>query len=292
MPYVNSSEKYKRRLRRSPGRRRLAFGALVVFLAIALAIALRPRTHATPMHVTGNAPVRVAAVRRSAAPHWGDAARVELQAALRSALAGGTSGASAWSCVVLAQDGSVLYDDRGDAAVTPASVEKLIVTDAAIAKLGPAFRYDTLFAATHAPAGGTLDGDLWVAGSGDPSLRAGDLAGGVRALANSGIQSIHGRVLVDASALAGDEINPLWNADDSNEDFMAATSGISIDEDTVEFDVTGTQPGAPAYVRINPQSRAVTLFRQHYDGRRRRRHRRRDANAERVSSLRQHSAGS
>jgi D-alanyl-D-alanine carboxypeptidase/D-alanyl-D-alanine-endopeptidase (penicillin-binding protein 4) len=72
---------------------------------------------------------------------------------------------------------------------------------------------------------------------------------------------VNGRLVVDPSAIAGDEINPLWNADDGNEDFMAATSGISIDEDTVEFDVTGTAPGAPARVQIKPRSSDV-----HYDG--------------------------
>jgi len=229
-------------------------------LAIVLAVVLRPRSPATAMHVSLATPVRVALARRVDAPRWGNAARADVQGALRSALSTGVDGARAWSCVVLAQDGTVLYDDRGASAVTPASVEKLVVSDAALTELGTAFRYDTLFAATRTPAGGSLNGDFWVAGSGDPSLRSEDLAGGVRALHNAGIQTIHGRVVVDGSALAGGEINPLWNADDGNEDFMSATSGISIDEDTVEFDVTGMQPGESAEVRVKPQSRGVRYY--------------------------------
>ena len=258
MHYEKNSVRYKRKSKRSRGRRRLAFTALVVALAIALAIVLRPRTHATPM-VVRHVPALLApaAAPRTRAPRWGSASRAELQTALRAALAAGSAGASSWSCVVIAQDGSVLYDDRGQDAVTPASVEKLIVTDAALTDLGPAFHFDTLLASTRASTAGVLDGDLWLAGSGDPSLRSTDLQGAVPVLRAAGLQSVSGRLVVDPSAIAGEEINPLWNADDGNEDFMAATSGISLDGDTVEFDVTGTGPGQAARVQIKPQSTDV-----------------------------------
>jgi len=261
MPYVKNSERYRRRSRRSRGRRRLAFTVLVVCLAIVLAIVLRPHTHATPLKArVDRVTLPVAAAQRSYAPHWGQAARAELQRSLRSALSSGTRGAPAWSCVVLAQDGSVLYDDRGESAVTPASVQKIVVTDAALAHLGTAFRFDTLLAAARPAGAGAINGDLWLAGSGDPSLRTKDLNDAVHALRSAGIQMVNGRVIVDPSAVAGEEINPLWNADDGNEDFMTATSGISIDEDTVEFDVTGAAPGAAAQVRVDPQSSDVHYY--------------------------------
>lgn len=161
----------------------------------------------------------------------------------------------------MSQHGNVLYDNRSHDAVTPASVQKLIVTDAALSKLGPRFRYDTLLASEHPPKDDSIDGNLWLAGSGDPSLRSSDLRAGVSALRKDGVRAVRGGVVVDGSAIAGEEINPLWNADDANEDFMAATSGISLDEDTVEFHVTGTVAGEAANVRVRPASRAV-----HYDG--------------------------
>ncbi len=76
----------------------------------------------------------------------------------------------------------------------------------------------------------------------------------------TGLQTITGSVTVDGSAIAGEEINPFWNADDSNEDFMAATSGISIDEDTVEFHVTGTSLGQSAQVTVVPRSNDVRYY--------------------------------
>jgi D-alanyl-D-alanine carboxypeptidase/D-alanyl-D-alanine-endopeptidase (penicillin-binding protein 4) len=258
MHYVKNSERYKRRSRRSRGRKRLALTLFVALLAITLVVILRPRTHATPVAMAARVvPASATPARRAPAPRWGLAARADLQASLHGALAAGTNQARAWSCVVIAQDGTVLYDDRGSNAVTPASALKLVVTDAALSDLGSQFRFDTLFAAAQPPDGATLNGDLWLVGSGDPSLRSDDLLAGVRALRATGIRSVHGRVVVDGSALAGEEINPLWNADDGNEDFMAATSGISIDDDTVEFDVTGTAPGERANVQIKPKSPQV-----------------------------------
>ena len=262
MHYEKNSERYRKRSKRSRGRRRLAFTALVVVLAVALAIVLRPRTHATPIPVKAvpTAPPIALVARRDLAPHWGSAARSDLQTAIRTALAPAIRGASAWSCVAIAQDGSLLYDDRASAAVAPASAEKLVVTDAALTDLGPAFHFDTLLASTRAPDSGVLDGDLWLVGSGDPSLQTGDLTNSVRALRKAGVDSVNGRLVVDPSAIAGEEINPLWNADDGNEDFMAATSGISVDEDTVEFDITGTASGEAARVQIKPQSSDVRYY--------------------------------
>lgn len=262
MRYVKSSASYKSRSKRyRRGRKRRVTAAFAgLFLLLLVAFALRPRGHAAPVPVAhAPAPAVVARVARSAAPAWGDAARSELRRAVHSALAPALSVAGTCSCVVIAQDGSVLYDDGGSRALTPASTQKIIVADAALAQLGPQYRFDTLLATAQPPQGGTIDGDLWLEGSGDPSLRSGELRAGVAALRAAGVASVHA-VAVDGSALAGEEINPLWNADDSNEDFMAATSGISIDEDTVEFHVTGTQAGEPAQVSVKPRSSAVHYY--------------------------------
>ncbi|HLI97949.1 MAG TPA: D-alanyl-D-alanine carboxypeptidase/D-alanyl-D-alanine-endopeptidase [Candidatus Baltobacteraceae bacterium] len=207
-----------------------------------------------PRHATTPA---VARSSHRPVPAWGAAARSDLRNAVHDALAPALDGAQSWSCVVIAQNGTLLYDDRGSDAVTPASAQKLIVADASLTDLGPQYHFDTLLAVAQPPRDGSIDGNLWLAGSGDPSLRSDDLHAGVDALRNAGVQAIRGSVTVDGSAIAGEEINPLWNADDANEDFMAATSGMSIDEDTVEFRVTGTQPGEPANVQIVPKSSDV-----------------------------------
>lgn len=261
MPYVKNSAKYKSRSKRSRGRRRrLTAGLFAVFIVLFAIFVVRPRSHAAPAPALPQARQAAVVAPRRPAPPWGQASQAELRSVLRAALAPAINGAGAWSCIVIAQDGTVLYDDGGSHAVTPASAQKLIVADASLANLGPNYRFDTLLAAAQQPRDGAIDGDLWLVGSGDPSLRSNDLNAGIADLRKAGVQTIHGGVVVDGSAIAGEEINPLWNADDANEDFMAATSGVSLDEDTVEFHVIGTQPGEPAQVRIWPQSSDVQHF--------------------------------
>jgi len=262
MYYVKSSASFKSRSKRYRARRRRRIAAVgaIVLLVLVAGIALWPRRHASRAAGIRTEPTRAATALQRRAALWSSAAAIELQHALRAALSPALAGAQQWSCAVVAADGTLLYDDRSSHAITPASVQKLIVADAALTQLGPRYRFDTLLAAQRAPHDGIIDGNLWLAGSGDPAFRSNDLQAAVASLRSAGIRIIRGGVVVDGSAIAGSEINPYWNADDSNEDFMSATSGVSIDEDTVEFHVTGTQPGEAAKVRIRPFTPDVRTF--------------------------------
>ncbi len=212
----------------------------------------------------GHAPVRskppAAFAHRPAAPAWGTVAKRELQTAIRQALSPALARAYDWSCAIVAQDGTLLYADRSSNAVIPASAQKLIVADAVLSQLRPQYRFHTLFSAARPPLNGTIAGDLWLVGSGDPSLRSDDLRRGVTKLRLAGIHAVASGVAVDGSAFAGAELNPHWSAGDANEDFMAPTSGISVDEDTVEFRIAGTSAGRPAHARIKPQSADVRYY--------------------------------
>lgn len=181
-----------------------------------------------------------------------------IHAALERAFAPALADADGWSLVVLNADGRTLFADRPEHALTPASTLKLIVASAALARLGADYRFRTILA-SHAQVGadGTLAGDLWLEGSGDPSLTRDDLAGAAKALAASGLRHIAGRVLVDASAVAPPELNALWNPADANEGFQSPTSGISLDQDTVEFHVIGGLPGSLARVSLFPAGAPV-----------------------------------
>ena len=142
-----------------------------------------------------------------------------------------------YSLVVIDATGRLIYARRERSAVTPASALKIIVADAALNLLGPAYRFHTVLAATRAPQDGLLDSDLWFVGSGDPSLRSDDLRGGVRLLARAGLRRVDGSVAIDAGEMNGPEINPHWDPSDADQDFQAPISAVSLDGDTVE-----TQP--------------------------------------------------
>ncbi len=233
----------------------------IVFIA---AVITRPHEAAHAVSLTSATPAATSSPLATPRPTprpapWTDAQRADLRRAIENALAPGITGARAWSLLVADRAGDVLYSDGADRPVVPASAQKLIVADAALTQLGDRYRYSTLIAASKPPEGGVLNGDLWLLTSGDPSLRSADLNAGVHTLSASGLHEIAGSVVVDPSVLSGEEINPLWNADDANEDFMAATSGASLDEDTVEFRITGTQPGAQADVHVEPPTAPVAF---------------------------------
>ncbi len=258
---MKSTGSYRRRSRRSRGvKRRLAALAVAFGLAVVAALLwfrfVTPRTAPTPPVRPENA-ARATPTPRP--PPWLPRDVARLHAALRGAFAPAIDGADRWSLAVIANDGATIYNDHADRAVAPASVQKLIVAATALDALGAQFRFHTLLAAREPVDGdGTLRGNLWLIGSGDPSLRSADLRAGVATLFNAGLRRIAGGVAVDARALGGPEINPHWDPDDLSEDYAAPTSAVSLDEDTVEFDVTGTSPGAAAQVSVEPPSAAVT----------------------------------
>ena len=92
----------------------------------------------------------------------------------------------------------------------------------------------TILAAPQSPVEGRVDGDLWLVGSGDPSLTTSDLRNGVAMMARSGVQRVEGGLVVDATAMAGPGLNPHWNQEDDGQDYAAPTSAISLDGDTIE----------------------------------------------------------
>ena len=162
--------------------------------------------------------------------------------------------------VVLASDGTRLYDRNGESPRTPASTLKVLTAATALAIFGPAHRFTTRIESVHSPAEHTLHDDLWLVGGGDPVFDSDDLHSGVSALAQAGLRSIDGRAMVDASAFMGPAQNPHWSPDDLNLDYAAGTSSLSLDGDVAIFSVQPTNIGAPAHVRLLPSNSTAVLI--------------------------------
>ena len=95
--------------------------------------------------------------------------------------------------------GRVVFERNADALLAPASLEKLPLSLAAYASLGPSYRIATTVLATGARSGGVLTGDLVLKGYGDPTLDGAGLADLARQVRAAGITDVRGRVLGDAS---------------------------------------------------------------------------------------------
>ena len=161
---------------------------------------------------------------------------------------------------VVAGDGTDLFTRRADAAVAPASTLKLVVAASAIDALGPQHRFETRFVASALPdADGTVHGGVWLVGGGDPLLTRDQLRDGVGALWRSGVRNVDGSLGIDDTAFSGPEQNPRWDPGDLTYGYAAGTSAISLDQDTVEFDVTPDAAGGAAKVRVVPENASISF---------------------------------
>ncbi len=73
------------------------------------------------------------------------------------------------SCIAVTTGAGVIAARNSDAAMAPASTEKVATALAALSTLGPDFKYETKAVAPAAPANGSVQ-RLWLVGSGDPGL--------------------------------------------------------------------------------------------------------------------------
>ena len=96
-----------------------------------------------------------------------------------------------------ARTGAPLFAINPDDAVNPASNVKMISTATALELLGPEFRYTTRLLGPE-PRSGVVHGDVFLLGSYDPTLTTADLGDLATAVAQRGITSIDGNIVVGA----------------------------------------------------------------------------------------------
>lgn len=103
-----------------------------------------------------------------------------------------------------ADSGDTLVSFNPQVGLAPASCQKIITGSTAFELLGPAFRFQTTFIAKSQVKNGRLSGNLWVAGSGDPTLGSfrfvstkplTQIPAWKQRLQEAGIQSIAGKIL-------------------------------------------------------------------------------------------------
>jgi D-alanyl-D-alanine carboxypeptidase/D-alanyl-D-alanine-endopeptidase (penicillin-binding protein 4) len=93
-------------------------------------------------------------------------------------------------------------DWRSKQAMNPASTMKLVTTLTGLDVLGPQYRWRTNVYTDGLIRQGTLKGNLYLQGTGDPKLVPEEFAKMMKALQNLGIQKIDGNLFFDRSAYA------------------------------------------------------------------------------------------
>jgi len=107
--------------------------------------------------------------------------------------------------VLSARSGRVFYGRHEDALMDPASNEKVLATTAALMRLGADWRYRTELGGPAPDEDGVITGNIYLRGSGDPSLRLGDLEQLAARLRARGVTRVDGAVVADPRRIGDDE---------------------------------------------------------------------------------------
>jgi D-alanyl-D-alanine carboxypeptidase/D-alanyl-D-alanine-endopeptidase (penicillin-binding protein 4) len=246
-------------VRRKAIERRVALMvAIAIFAAANIVPSSRaqanPRDHAAAKR---NKPEKAALRNKAATNRF--SARVDVALAAQAASKG------EWGVLVAdAVAGDTLYELNADKYFVPASNMKLFTTALALAKLGPDYRFHTTLETRGALSpDGTLSGDLFLVGRGDPNLSNRKfpydlkeefdgppekvLAELADALVAKGVKQITGDVIGDDSYFPREPYPDGWEIGDMVWEYGAAISSIVIDDNTVALTLS---PGLLAGDRV------------------------------------------
>lgn len=217
---------------------------------------------ATALVVTGNVASHLLAAEPGAAPA-DDALTADLDAILADPR---LDGGQASVVVRDAATGETLYERDGAQRLMPASNEKLLTSAVALDVLGPDHTFATTVATTARRTGPVLRGDVYLRGTGDPTLLASDYAELAKQLAAGGVRVVSGRVLADDTWFDDVRLGNDWAWDDEPYYYAAPVSALTVAPDT-DYDAgtvivnvdPGAAAGAPAVVTLTPHTGAVTI---------------------------------
>jgi len=167
------------------------------------------------------------------------------------------------SVLVIDADGSAAtlprLAHRATASMNPASVMKLVTTVAALDLLGPAYTWSTPVYVEGAVRDGTLYGNLYIKGQGDPKLVLERLWLMLRRLQGIGIQSIAGDIVLDNSAFEVPEVDPGQFDGEPLRPYNAAPDALLINYKSVVMTFTPDRTANLAQVQYDPPLAGVQL---------------------------------
>lgn len=178
-------------------------------------------------------------------------------------------------------DWSVLIENAGsrrqvfalepERQLIPASNMKVVVCAAALLELGPGFVYETRLFRSGSARDGRLAGNLYVIGSGDPSIggrfNGGDLTEIFRNWAHElkigGITRIEGDIVGVAGAFDDRRHGLNWYPETFNEWYAAEVCALSFNDACVDIVVDGgAASGHAASISLNPPTRYCQIVNQ------------------------------
>ena len=157
------------------------------------------------------------------------------------------------------KEGTHVFALNSERSLPSASTLKLVSTATVLALFGGDFKFQTFLEYDGALRGDTLAGNLYIHGTGDPSLGSDRFKGyptapemisrWVAAVKQAGIKYIKGKVLADASFFDKEAVASTWIWGDMGNYYGAGVQGLNFNENLyrVKFK-PGADPGDPTTV--------------------------------------------
>lgn len=135
--------------------------------------------------------------------------------------------------VQVAESGETLYEHLSDKRFTPGSTAKLATAGVALEVLGAAYRWRTRVLADGPVIEGRLKGDVWIVGSGDPTLTRKQIREIIPLLRKRGIREIEGDVIADDRSFEDAPWGRGWMWDDLHVGFSGGVSALQLSPNEV-----------------------------------------------------------
>ncbi len=158
------------------------------------------------------------------------------------------------------EDGKKIFETNAHIQMSPASIFKLLTSWVMIETKGTNYKWTTdVYMSGKITADGVLDGNLYIKGMGDPSIKSkffsstdllSDL---VNTIKNNGIKKIKGNLIID-NAYYTPKINGSWIWEDINNYYAAIPYPINIYDNKFHIYFNSNQEGDKADItNISPQ---------------------------------------
>jgi len=169
-------------------------------------------------------------------------------------------------CVIDVEKNQIVAEHNADLGLIPASSLKVVTTATALGVLGENYRFKTsLEYDGELLSDGTLHGNLYIKGHGDPTLASQEMEGVTdfntlmqtftQAVKKAGIKRIEGYVIGDASYFETAAVGRTWIWEDMGNYYGGGAHGLNIHENLyyMDFRQSAKLNQAPQFVETRPK---------------------------------------
>ena len=165
-----------------------------------------------------------------------------------------------------ASNGEIVYKYNADKGITPASSLKVLTASAALETLGVNYQFTTDVLTNGSVANGTLNGDLYLRGQGDPTLVKGNFDHFASILAKRGVKRIAGNIIGDDTWYDEVRLSPGIAKEDESYYYAAPISALSVSPNTdydagsVIVEAKPSTNGRASKVTLTPSTSVVQVI--------------------------------